>query len=157
MLPLKQRHDLVVFSIHWGGNWGYDIPEAQREFAHQLIDQAGIDIVYGHSSHHIKGIEVYRGKPILYGCGDFLNDYEGIGGYEWYRGDLSLMYFVTLNGESGALMQLEMTPMQTRKFRAHYATPQDLHWITHLLNREGKDFGTHVDATTEARLRLRWK
>ena len=53
----------------------------QRDFAHRLIDAAGVDLVHGHSSHHAKGIEVYRGKLILYGCGDFLNDYEGISGY----------------------------------------------------------------------------
>lgn len=156
IIPLKQRRDLVVFSIHWGGNWGYDIPAAQREFAHCLIDQAGVDIVYGHSSHHIKGIEVYRGKPILYGCGDFLNDYEGIGGYEWYRGDLSLMYFVTTSRANGELVKLEMTPMQTRKFRANYATAQDARWVRHMLNREGKSFGTRVDETAEARVMLRW-
>ncbi|MGZ8237038.1 MAG: CapA family protein [Methylobacter sp.] len=75
---LKQKGDCVVASIHWGGNWGYQILNAQREFAHRLIDQAHVDVVHGHSSHHPKGIEVYRGKPILYGCGDFLNDYEGI-------------------------------------------------------------------------------
>ena len=74
----KRDGDVVVVSIHWGGNWGYDIPLEQRSFAHRLIDQAGVDVVYGHSSHHVKGLEVYRKKLILYGCGDFLNDYEGI-------------------------------------------------------------------------------
>jgi len=82
---LKQKGDWVVASIHWGGNWGYEILSAQREFAHRLIDQALVDVVHGHSSHHPKGIEVYKGKPILFGCGDFLNDYEGISGYEDFR------------------------------------------------------------------------
>jgi len=76
----------VVASIHWGDNWGYEI-------AHNLIDHAGVDIIHGHSSHHAKGIEVWHGKPVIYGCGDFINDYEGIGGNEKYRSDLSLMYF----------------------------------------------------------------
>ncbi len=74
--------DIVIASIHWGGNWGYQISCGQQEFAHQLIDDADVDIVHGHSSHHVKGIEVYKGKLILYGCGDFLNDYEGISGHE---------------------------------------------------------------------------
>jgi len=47
-----------------------------------------VDIVHGHSSHHVKGIEVHRGKLILYGCGDFIDDYEGIKGYEAFRDDL---------------------------------------------------------------------
>ncbi|MEW5755333.1 MAG: CapA family protein [Pseudomonadota bacterium] len=154
--PMKQRRDLVVFSIHWGGNWGYDIPEAQREFAHRLIDEAGVDIVYGHSSHHIKGIEIHQGKPILYGCGDFLNDYEGIGGYEGYRGDLALMYFITMNNDTGRLANLEMTPMQTRKFRAHYAARQDARWIANMLSREGNDLNTRAEEGADSRLQLRW-
>jgi len=92
----RRPGDLVIVSIHWGPNWGYEIPAAQRRFAHGVIDRAGISIVHGHSSHHPKAIEVYNGRLILYGCGDFLNDYEGITGYEEFRGDLTLMYFAAL-------------------------------------------------------------
>lgn len=60
-----RQGDVIVVSLHWGGNWGYDIPEDQIHFAHRLID-AGVDVVYGHSSHHIKALEIYRGRPILY-------------------------------------------------------------------------------------------
>jgi poly-gamma-glutamate capsule biosynthesis protein CapA/YwtB (metallophosphatase superfamily) len=81
-LAAKQPGDVLIASIHWGGNWGYDIPAPQRQFARGLIEQAGIDVVHGHSSHHPKGVEVYRERPILYGCGDLLNDYEGITDYE---------------------------------------------------------------------------
>src|SRR5439155_18655835 len=89
--------DVVVVSIHWGPNWGYPIETAHRRFAHALIDSGVIDVVYGHSSHHARGIEVYRDRPILYGCGDLLNDYEGIRGHEEYRDDLALLYFVELD------------------------------------------------------------
>src|SRR5690606_34281662 len=92
----KRPGDIAVASIHWGGNWGYEIPEAQRRFAHNLVDRAGVDVVHGHSSHHPKGIEVHRDRPIIYGCGDFIHDYEGIRGYETFRNDLVLMYFPTL-------------------------------------------------------------
>ncbi|MBC7235480.1 MAG: CapA family protein, partial [Chloroflexi bacterium] len=76
---VKRESDIVVCSIHWGSNWGYEIPIEHVRFAHGLIDEAGVDVIHGHSSHHVKGIEVYKGKPILYGCGDLINDYEGIG------------------------------------------------------------------------------
>jgi poly-gamma-glutamate capsule biosynthesis protein CapA/YwtB (metallophosphatase superfamily) len=69
----------------------------------------------------VKGIEVYKGKPILYGCGDFLNDYEGISGHEAYRGDLALMYFVSMDSASGNLLRLQMTPMQIKRFRLNRA------------------------------------
>ncbi|MCZ6828873.1 MAG: CapA family protein, partial [Gammaproteobacteria bacterium] len=103
----KDQGDIAVASIHWGGNWGYTIPRRQREFAQALIDDAGIDIVHGHSSHHPKGIEIYKDRPIIYGCGDFINDYEGISGHEQYRGDLSLMYFVGVEPSTGKLNRLE--------------------------------------------------
>jgi poly-gamma-glutamate synthesis protein (capsule biosynthesis protein) len=72
---IKRPGDVVVASIHWGGNWGYEVPPPQRAFAHALVDLAAVDIVHGHSSHHPKGIEIYKQRPILYGCGDFVNDY----------------------------------------------------------------------------------
>ncbi|MFB6355325.1 MAG: CapA family protein, partial [bacterium] len=68
--------DIVVLSIHWGGNWGYDIPDSHRAFAHRLIDELAVDVIHGHSSHHVKGFEVYNGRLILYGCGYFLTDYD---------------------------------------------------------------------------------
>jgi poly-gamma-glutamate synthesis protein (capsule biosynthesis protein) len=87
----------VGFDYIWGVNWGYGIPDQHKRFAHQLIDDAGVDIVHGHSSHHPKGIEVYKNKPIIYGCGDLLNDYEGIGRYAPFRADLALMYLPTID------------------------------------------------------------
>ena len=87
---IERPGDVFVVSLHWGGNWGYGIPPAQADFAHALIDEAGVDVVWGHSSHHAKGIEVYHGKLVLYGAGDLINDYEGIAGHEEFRGDLVL-------------------------------------------------------------------
>jgi len=88
----QQPGDVIVVSIHWGGNWGYEIAREQIAFAHCLVE-GGVAVIYGHSSHHVKAIEVFRGRLILYGCGDFITDYEGISGYETFRGDLALMYF----------------------------------------------------------------
>lgn len=140
----KRPGDCVVASIHWGGNWGYKIAEAHKEFAHRLIDRAHVDVVHGHSSHHAKGIEVYRGKPIIYGCGDFLNDYEGISDYEEFRGDLALMYFITLDVATGKLVSLKMTPMRINRFRLHDALPEDVRWLQQTLDRESRRLGASV-------------
>jgi poly-gamma-glutamate synthesis protein (capsule biosynthesis protein) len=153
---LRQPGDVVVFSIHWGGNWGYEIPSRQRTFAHALIDNGGADILHGHSSHHPKGIEVYRNRPILFGCGDFLNDYEGIEGYEEFRDDLTLMYFPSLNPGSGELKSLAMTPMQIRNFRLNRPSRRDTEWLADLLDRESRRFGTKVEVNEEGRLDFRW-
>lgn len=153
----KCAGDLVIASIHWGGNWGYEIPQEHMQFAHQLIDSACIDIIHGHSSHHALGIEVYKDKPIIYGCGDFLNDYEGISGYEQYRDDLALMYFVQMEPISGKLVSLEMVPTQLRQFRSNQASDEDALWLSETLSREGKKFHSRVELTKEKKLKLYWQ
>ncbi len=151
----KRRGDLAVGSIHWGGNWGFDVPDSFVRFAHWLIDE-GVDVVHGHSSHHIRPIEVYRKKLILYGCGDFLNDYEGIGGYEEFRNDLTLMYFVTLDPNSGELMQLRMVPMQIRKLSLHRPPDADIGWFERTIARTSASFGSSVHRAPGGALLLRW-
>ncbi len=152
----KRPGDLVLLSIHWGRNWGYAISETERKFAHKLLDNAGIDAIYGHSSHHAKGIEVYNGKLILYGCGDFLNDYEGIGGHEKYRNDLVLMYFPSFNVLSGQLVRMNIMPMQVKRFQTVHATPRDKQWLLKTLSREGKQFGIEVRLLKDGSFRLTW-
>ena len=154
---VKQSGDIAVVSIHWGGNWGYDIPVWQLEFAHRLIDTASVDVVHGHSSHHVKGIEVYRGKLIIYGSGDLLNDYEGIGGHEEYRADLSLMYFPSVEPSTGKLVQLKMMPTQIRHLRINSADKNDALWLKDMLNREGRELGTRVRLNPDNSLVLEWK
>jgi poly-gamma-glutamate capsule biosynthesis protein CapA/YwtB (metallophosphatase superfamily) len=122
---VKDQGDVVVTSVHWGANWGYSVPDEQRRFAHRLVDAAGVDLVYGHSSHHPKALEVYKGKLILYGCGDFLDDYEGIGGFEQFRADLCLMYFVDLEVSTGRLLSLEMVHMQIKRFKLNNVMKAD--------------------------------
>ncbi len=141
---VKQRGDVVVASIHWGGNWGYEIPDQQIKFAHQLIDYAGVALIHGHSSHHIKGLEIYRARLIIYGCGDFIDDYEGIGGYQYFRDDLGLMYFATLDSDTGKLLNLQMSPTQIKRLRVQQASTVDLLWLRERLNREGSRLGTSV-------------
>jgi poly-gamma-glutamate capsule biosynthesis protein CapA/YwtB (metallophosphatase superfamily) len=70
----KAAVDLLIVSLHWGSNWGYVPEKGHRAFAHALIN-AGTDIVFGHSCHVFRGIEVYKNKPIIYSAGDFIDDY----------------------------------------------------------------------------------
>jgi poly-gamma-glutamate capsule biosynthesis protein CapA/YwtB (metallophosphatase superfamily) len=148
--------DIVVVSIHWGSNWGYDIPSGRRSFAHRLIDEAGVDLIYGHSSHHPIGMEVYEGRLILYGCGDFLNDYEGIEGHESYRPDLSLMYFPSLDPATGKLFELTMAPMQIRRFQLHRATGEQARWLAGKLSRKSASLGVSIEKGERGFLELKW-
>ena len=74
----KKLADLVIFTIH-----AHEGPEAPGEgdtpypadflpvLFHNVID-AGADVVAGHGSHALRGIEIYKGRPIFYGLSTFL-------------------------------------------------------------------------------------
>jgi poly-gamma-glutamate synthesis protein (capsule biosynthesis protein) len=150
---VRHDRDLVIVSIHWGSNWGYDVGGEQVRFAHRLIDD-GVDIVHGHSSHHPRPIEVYRKRLILYGCGDFINDYEGIEGYEQFRDDLVLMYFAALSPSTGELVSLNMTPMQIRQLKLSRPSEADCRWLGDTLDRVSAPHGAHVDLLPGGMLKL---
>ncbi len=152
----RQPGDVVILSLHWGANWGYDISDEQTRFTHTLIDRGDVSVIYGHSSHHAKGIEVYRSRLVLYGCGDFLNDYEGIEGYEDYRGDIALMYFVDINAVSGDLTAVEIVPLQIRRFQLVSPSIDDAEWMRRRLDRESAQFGVNVTEALPGRLALSW-
>ncbi|MFD5798942.1 CapA family protein [Streptomyces diastatochromogenes] len=136
--------DIVVASVHWGSNWGYGVSRAEVRFAHALVD-AGVSVVHGHSSHHPRPLEVYRERLVLYGCGDLVDDYEGIGGYERYRDDLRLLYLASLEPGSGRLTGLRMVPLQARRMRLEHASAEDTAWLRATLDRCSRDLGTRVE------------
>jgi poly-gamma-glutamate synthesis protein (capsule biosynthesis protein) len=154
---VKRPGDVVVFSVHWGGNWGYRIPKHQQHLARSLIDRAGVDLVVGHSSHHPKGIEVYKGKLILYGTGDFINDYEGIGGHERFHPELTLMYFPSIDPATGELASMRMVPMRIRHFRLNSASAAEAKWLENLLTRLGETLGTSARLNRDGSLSLQWQ
>jgi poly-gamma-glutamate synthesis protein (capsule biosynthesis protein) len=152
----RQPGDLVLVSLHWGGNWGVEVPQLQRRFARRLIELGAADLLHGHSSHHPRPMEVYRGKLILYGCGDLINDYEGIGSQEHFDPSAVCLYFVQLARATGALQQLEIVPMQLRRLRLTHADPAARRSLQSLFDTEGRHFGTGVQAQADGSWLLRW-
>jgi poly-gamma-glutamate capsule biosynthesis protein CapA/YwtB (metallophosphatase superfamily) len=89
---LRPKVDVVVVSHHnrdgstpvqFDGQQGTfaskdrKVAEAyQRTFAHAVLD-AGADLVFGHGTHTVQGVEVYKGKPILYAIGHSTFDQPG--------------------------------------------------------------------------------
>jgi poly-gamma-glutamate capsule biosynthesis protein CapA/YwtB (metallophosphatase superfamily) len=136
MFRFAQPGDVLIASIHWGGNWGYQVPKTHVCFAHCLVER-GIAVIHGHSSHHVRPIEVYDERLILYGCGDFINDYEGIAGYETFRDDLALMYLVEIDPRQSRLKDVRLVPMQMRRFRLNHASLSDARWLCDLITRLG--------------------
>lgn len=154
MREMSRPGDVVVASVHWGSNWGYDIPREQIRFAHALID-GGVDVVHGHSSHHPRPLELYRGKLVLYGCGDFIDDYEGITDGAAYRDDLRLLYLVSLESDSGRVAAVHMVPFQARRMRLTHASARDREWLRAVLDRVSREFGVRVQTGRDGMLTLR--
>ncbi len=123
--------------------------------AHRLVDEAGVDVVHGHSSHHPLAVEVHHGRLVIYGCGDLLNDYEGIRGYEAFRGDLTAMYFPVLDAATGELRELLMCPMQIRRLRLNRCHEADVRWMAARLTEQGRRFSVAVEVR-DGRLLLSW-
>jgi poly-gamma-glutamate synthesis protein (capsule biosynthesis protein) len=86
---LKHNFDgIFIFSIHWGLNYSTGPSDEMRIFGRELI-KSGIDIIHGHSAHHLLEVEEIftpRKGLIFYSLGDFIDDYA-IDNH--YRNDLS--------------------------------------------------------------------
>lgn len=131
---VRRPGDLVVVSVHWGSNWGHHVPREQIRFARALVD-GGVHVVHGHSSHHPRPVEVYRDRLILYGCGDFIDDYEGISGHEEYRDELRVAYLPSIEADTGRLTELRMVTLRARRMRLEPAAEEDRAWLRATLGR----------------------
>lgn len=149
----RKPSDVVIVSIHWGSNWGYAVDSDQVQFAHRLID-GGVAVVHGHSSHHIRPVELYHDGVIFYGCGDLITDYEGIGGYEEFRPDLSFLCLVDLEVQTGKVKAVYLIPMQICRFRLHEASDDNRLWLFKRVNALGQPFATGARWDAEGTLAL---
>ena len=137
--------DLLVLSAHWGGNWGYSPPSSHRAFARALID-AGADVVFGHSCHVVRGIEIYQGHPILYSSGNFIDDYAVD---EIERNDRSLIFM--LETEAGALTRIRLYPTVIRRYQARMATEREREEIAAKMRQLCADLDTPASWQEEER------
>jgi poly-gamma-glutamate capsule biosynthesis protein CapA/YwtB (metallophosphatase superfamily) len=64
-------NDFIIISLHWGVEYSSYPTETQKEMAHAIID-SGADAIIGHHPHIYQGIEIYKGKPIVYSLGNFI-------------------------------------------------------------------------------------
>ncbi|GAA2495562.1 CapA family protein [Streptomyces gobitricini] len=151
---VRRLGDIVVVSVHWGCNWGYAVGRDQVRFAHALVD-GGVDVVHGHSSHHPRPPELYRDRLVLYGCGDFIDDYEGITGYEQFRDDLRLLYLVTVEPDAARAPGVRIVPMQARRMRLHHASGEDREWLRGTLDRVSRGFGVRVGLDADGAMTVR--
>jgi poly-gamma-glutamate synthesis protein (capsule biosynthesis protein) len=151
----RREGDLVVVSLHWGGNWVGPVPAVHRNIARHLIETGAADLVHGHSAHHPLPAEVHHGKLILYGCGDIINDYEGITNGGPGRSDLVCLYAATLEND-GRLRDLEVLPFHIHRFRLGRMPRAESEWLREFLNRRSEPFGTKFLTAGHHHWHLAW-
>lgn len=135
--------DVLIVSAHWGPNWGERPPREHIEAARRCID-AGADVVFGHSPHVTRGVEVYGHRPILYGCGDFVDDYAVD---EVQRNDHSFM--AAIDGDGPRLQRLVLIPTVIRQIQARMAQGGEREAIIERLRRLCAEFGTDTRIVSE--------
>lgn len=143
----KMRGDVdwLVLSAHWGGNWGYSPPSSHRRFARALID-AGADIIFGHSCHVVRGVEIYQGRPILYSTGNFIDDYAVD---EIERNDRSAIFM--LETEAGTLTRFRLYPTVIRRYQARMASGAESEVIATKMRQLCADLNTVSDWSEKER------
>lgn len=136
--------ETVVFSNHWGPNMIQRPPDLFRRFARAVVDR-GADVYYGHSAHVFQGVELYRGKPILYDTGDFIDDYAVD---PRMRNDWSFVF--RISSEGGEFQRLELFPVVLSYARTGLAVGEEreeiLERMEHLSAEMGTVFSRHEGA-----------
>jgi poly-gamma-glutamate capsule biosynthesis protein CapA/YwtB (metallophosphatase superfamily) len=131
----RSRTGFLIVSAHWGANWGSAVPRGHRTLAHALVE-AGADVVYGHSPHIFRGVELYRNRPILYSAGDFVDDYavDPVA-----RNDQSFIF--QLDTEGTTPRTLRLYPTVIRDFQARLAGAESAD-IAHRMQRLSAHLGS---------------
>ncbi|CAF1013838.1 unnamed protein product [Rotaria sp. Silwood1] len=132
----RLNSDFVIFSVHWGPNYQWIPDKKIQELAHWMIHQ-GVDLIHGHSSHHLQGIKIVQRQNgthglIIYGCGDFVDDYAID---QEYRNDLGALFQLHLSISSQneklksiRLQSLSIFPTRCSNFQVNRLNLQDIDW-----------------------------
>ena len=99
---------IVTIHAHEGGRTRLEPAEFLVTFAHAMID-AGADLFVGHGPHVLRGIEIYKGAPILYSLGDFIFQNETLLRYPADNYDEQQL------GPGGHARRLPQPPLQLRQ------------------------------------------
>jgi poly-gamma-glutamate synthesis protein (capsule biosynthesis protein) len=134
---IRRQTDLGIVSAHVGPNWGSP-SAAMQVLAHQIID-LGADLYWGHSNHTPQGIELYKGKAILYSTGDFIDDYA-VDSIE--RNDLSFLFTVEL--ERGRIARIDLRPVRIEDLYVRLAKDQELTFFQRTMQAKCAAFGSRI-------------
>jgi poly-gamma-glutamate capsule biosynthesis protein CapA/YwtB (metallophosphatase superfamily) len=117
---LRAEVDWLVLTLHWGENWIEAWPVPWMRALAEDLAEAGVDVILGHSSHHVLPVERHGVTLVLNGTGDFIDDYSP---REGFRNDLSYLARVEL--APGQAPALEVVPLRIEHDVGHWVHPLD--------------------------------
>jgi poly-gamma-glutamate capsule biosynthesis protein CapA/YwtB (metallophosphatase superfamily) len=132
----KRGVDTLIVSAHWGPNWGYQPSAEHIPFAHALID-SGADIVFGHSGHVFRGIEIYKQRLILYCTGNFVDDYA-VDPIE--RNDQSFVFMINIRDDR--IRRMRLYPTKIDMFQATLTLEPEAREIADKMKKLCVEFNT---------------
>ena len=136
---IRNQVDILIISIHWGPN-KVERPETNLvDFAHKIID-CGADLIHGHSAHIFQGIEIYNGKPIIYGAGDFIDDYMV---YPDQHNDHSFLFKAIITKDG--IQKIELIPVYISEMQVNLAKDELAHKILNHMKKLSAEFGTKLE------------
>lgn len=135
---VRRQAEFVIVSAHVGPNGGAP-SRSMQALAHDIIDM-GADLYWGHSNHTPQGIELYKGKAILYSTGDFIDDYM-VDKDE--RNDLSFLF--VLEGGSNRISRLRLYPTRIEDMSVRLANEQEWQFLKRTMQAKCKAFRTIMD------------
>ncbi|MDN3670539.1 CapA family protein [Echinicola jeungdonensis] len=138
LIPLREKVDLLIVSLHWGPNMKKRPSPEFVEFAHQLIE-LGADIIHGHSAHIFQGIELYQNGLIFYDTGDFIDDYA-VSAY--LRNDRSFFFLCSI--EKSGVKKVQLVPVFIRNMQVNKAKGEEYKETVRRMKKLSAEFGTHM-------------
>lgn len=92
----KRNAEYVILITH-GGPEDYQYPTPRMKELYRFFVDAGADVVVNHHQHCYSGYEIYNGKPIFYGLGNFCFDYANKNKSKWNDGFILQLVFDELD------------------------------------------------------------
>ena len=145
---LHERCELAIVFVHWGPNMSVAPSPWQRRAAAAFQD-AGADLVAGHSAHVFHGIEWESGGPVLFDLGDALDDYRVD---PVLRNDLGVLAIWRPGAGDD---ELELVGLKLAYCHTGLARDADADWIAARLDSACTDLGTKAERVAEGRFRIR--
>ena len=128
---LRPKVDFLVVIFHWGFEKEHYPKPYQIKFAHRVIDY-GADLIVGHHPHVLQGVELYKGKAIVYSLGNFI-----------FGGRYQPHY-------QTAVLRVELNTRNPQKWRLKFLPVQVDYWQPHLLTTaQGDSVLKHIETYSQ--------